>query len=76
MPITGLVAALLDPRAQGRHDAGAVRHLVGWRSRPHQERDLAGLPEPLRARLPAHARRSSDPDKRGRAERWSVPGRG
>ncbi|MFH8253968.1 hypothetical protein [Streptomyces roseolus] len=76
VPITGLVAALLDPRARGRHDAGAVRHLVGRRSRPHQERDLAGLPEPLRARLPAHARGSSDPDKRGRAERWLVPGRG
>lgn len=70
VPIADLVAALLDAGARERHDAGAVRHLAGWKSRPHQERDVAALPEPLRERLLAHARRSEDADKRGRAERW------
>ncbi|WP_420037728.1 hypothetical protein ACN2WE_40675 [Streptomyces sp. cg28] len=70
VPIADLLAALADPRAEERHDAGAVRHLVGWKTRPHQKRDVARLPEPLRARLLAHARRSADSDKHGRAERW------
>ncbi|WP_371476643.1 hypothetical protein [Kitasatospora sp. NBC_00315] len=68
--IADLLAGLADPRAEERHDAGAVRHLVGWKTRPSQKRDVAGLPEALRARLLAHARRSGDPDKQGRAERW------
>ncbi|MEW1551822.1 hypothetical protein [Streptomyces tsukubensis] len=75
VPITDLLAALTDPRAEERHDAGAVRHLVGWRTRPHQKQDIAGLPEPLRARLLAHARRSGDSDKQGRAEQWLAPPR-
>ncbi|MEU9133761.1 hypothetical protein AB0D08_37700 [Kitasatospora sp. NPDC048540] len=70
VPIADLLAALADPRAEERHDAGAVRHLVGWKTRPRQKRDVAGLPEPLRARLLAHARRSGDSDKQSRAERW------
>ncbi|MET8102963.1 hypothetical protein ABZV29_42185 [Streptomyces sp. NPDC005236] len=73
VPIADLLAALADLRAEERHDAGAVRHLVGWKTRPRQKRDLAGLPEPLRARLLAHARRSGDSDKQGRAERWLAP---
>ncbi|MFE9796562.1 hypothetical protein ACFYRL_33070 [Streptomyces goshikiensis] len=75
VPIAGLLAGLADPRAEERHDAGAVRHLVGWRTRPDQKRDVAGLPEPLRARLLAHARRSGDSDKQSRAERWLAPSR-
>ncbi|MFB8085752.1 hypothetical protein [Streptomyces sp. NPDC055992] len=71
--IADLLAALADPRAEERHDSGAVRHLVGWKTRPDQKRDVAGLPEPLRARLLALARRSGDTDKRGRAERWLAP---
>lgn len=70
VPIDDLLAALASPRAEERHDAGAVRHLMGWKTRPRQKRDVAGLPEPLRARLLAHARRSGDSDKQGRAERW------
>ncbi|MGW2522329.1 hypothetical protein ACWC09_36045 [Streptomyces sp. NPDC001617] len=73
VPIAGLLAALADPRAEDRHDAGAVRHLVGWKTRPRQKRDVAELPEALRARLLAHARRSGDSDKQGRAERWLAP---
>ncbi|MFD7978715.1 hypothetical protein [Streptomyces sp. NPDC059071] len=73
VPIADLLAALADPRAKERHDAGAVRHLVGWKTRPRQKRDVAGLPEPLRARLLAHARRSGDSDKQARAERWLAP---
>ncbi|QNS02171.1 hypothetical protein [Streptomyces xanthii] len=73
VPIADLLAALTDPRAEERHDAGAVRHLVSWKTRPHQKRDVAGLPEPLRARLLANARRSGDSDKQGRAERWLAP---
>ncbi|WP_043476721.1 hypothetical protein [Kitasatospora sp. MBT66] len=75
VPIAELLAGLADPRAEERHEAGAVRHLVGWKTRPHQKRDVAGLPEPLRARLLAHARRSGDSDKQGRAERWLAPPR-
>jgi hypothetical protein len=73
VPIADLLAGLADPRAEERHDAGAVRHLVGWKTRPRQKRDVAALPEPLRARLLAHARRSGDSDKQGRAERWLAP---
>ncbi|MFI8423766.1 hypothetical protein [Streptomyces sp. NPDC085479] len=75
VPIADLLAALADPRAGERHDAGAVRHLVGWKTRPRQKRDVARLPEPLRARLLAHACRSGDPDKQGRAERWLATSR-
>lgn len=73
VPIADLLAALADPRAEERHDAGGVRHLVGWKTRPHQKQDVAGLPEPLRERLLAHARRSEDSDKQSRAERWLAP---
>ncbi|WP_030317862.1 hypothetical protein [Streptomyces flavochromogenes] len=75
VPIADLLAGLADPRAEDRHEAGAVRHLVGWKTRPHQKRDVADLPEPLRARLLAHARRSGDSDKQRRAERWLAPPR-
>ncbi|MFJ3882943.1 hypothetical protein ACIPW5_36520 [Streptomyces sp. NPDC090077] len=75
MPIAELLAALADPRAEERHDAGAVRHLVGWKTRPRQKRDVARLPEPLRVRLLAHARRCGDSDKHVRAERWLGPPR-
>ncbi|PBC70905.1 hypothetical protein BX265_5465 [Streptomyces sp. TLI_235] len=75
VPVADLLAGLADPRADDRHDAGAVRHLVGWKTRPHQQQDVAALPEPLRARLLAHARRSGDSDKRGRAERRLGPRR-
>lgn len=75
VPIADLLAGLADPRAEERHDAGAVRHLAGWKTRPHQKRDVAGLPEPLRARLLAHARRSGDSDKQARAEQWLAPPR-
>ncbi|MFE9404915.1 hypothetical protein ACFYNY_24725 [Streptomyces sp. NPDC006530] len=73
VPMADLVAALADPQAEERHDAGAVRHLTGWKTRPRQKRDVARLPEPLRARLLAHARRSGDPSHQGRAERWFAP---
>ncbi|MFF6787452.1 hypothetical protein ACFY9C_00025 [Streptomyces filamentosus] len=75
VPIADLLAALADPRAEERHDAGAVRHLVGWKTRPRQKRDVARLPDPLRARLLAHACRSGDSDKQGRAERWLATSR-
>ncbi|MFF2777408.1 hypothetical protein ACFVU3_21155 [Streptomyces sp. NPDC058052] len=75
VPLADLLAALDDPRADERHDAGAVRHLVGWKTRPRQKRDVAGLPEALRERLLAHARRSPDADKQRRAERWLAPPR-
>ncbi|MFF3089513.1 hypothetical protein ACFVRB_31415 [Streptomyces nojiriensis] len=71
--ISDLLAGLADSRAGERHDAGAVRHLVGRKTRPRQKRDVARLPEPLRARLLAHARRSGDSDKQARAERWLAP---
>ncbi|MER7541228.1 hypothetical protein ABTX77_41810 [Streptomyces sp. NPDC097704] len=70
VPIADLLAALADPRAEERHDAGAVRHLVGRKTRPRQKQDIAAVPEPLRVRLLAHARSSGDSDKQRRAERW------
>ncbi|KUJ42305.1 hypothetical protein ADL25_15425 [Streptomyces sp. NRRL F-5122] len=75
VPTADLLTGLVDPRAGDRHDAGAVRHLVGWKTRPRQKRDVAGLPEALRARLLAHARSSGDSDKQARAERWLAPRR-
>ncbi|MEW1549903.1 hypothetical protein [Streptomyces tsukubensis] len=75
VPIADLLTALADPRVEERHDAGAVRHLVGWKTRPRQKQDVAGLPEPLRARLLAHARRSADSGKQARAEQWLAPPR-
>ncbi|MEV6598508.1 hypothetical protein AB0M36_16770 [Actinoplanes sp. NPDC051346] len=53
-----------------RIDAGAVRHLCGWKSRPHQARDIGRLPIELRERLLAAAHESGDDDKRHRAQRW------
>ncbi|MFJ9547522.1 hypothetical protein [Streptomyces erythrochromogenes] len=76
VPLADLLDALADPRAGDRHDAGAVRHLVGWKTRPRQKRDVARLPEALRVRLLAHARRSGDSGKQARAERWLAPRQG
>ncbi|MFK0214338.1 hypothetical protein [Streptomyces sp. NPDC090298] len=73
VPIADLLAALTDPRAGDRHDAGAVRHLAGGKTRPDQKRDIARVPEPLRARLLARTRRCADPDEQRRAERWLAP---
>ncbi|MFF3392672.1 hypothetical protein ACFYW1_17315 [Streptomyces sp. NPDC002669] len=70
VPMAEIIAGLQDPRADARHDAGAVRHLVGWKSRPEQKRDVDALPAPLRARLLQGALASGDPDKQARAERW------
>ncbi|MGW3820154.1 hypothetical protein [Streptomyces sp. NPDC005046] len=73
IPIAAIIAALQDPRADARHDAGAVRHLVGWKSRRKQKRDIAALPEPLRLRLLQQARASSDKIPQHRSERWLAP---
>jgi hypothetical protein len=70
MPIADIVAALESPDADARHDAGAVRHLSGWKSRKRQARDIARVPAELRVRLLAAAVSSGDDDKRARAERW------
>ncbi|MFJ9350988.1 hypothetical protein [Streptomyces sp. NPDC101237] len=75
VPVADILAALADPRAEETHDAGALRHLLGWKTRPRQKRDVAGLPEPLRARLLALARRSGDSDKQRRAEQRLAPPR-
>ncbi|MER7824167.1 hypothetical protein ABTX85_16555 [Streptomyces sp. NPDC096097] len=75
VPMADLIAALADARAGARHDDGAVRHLVGHKTRPRQKRDVARLPDQLRARLLTHARGSWDSDKRARAERRLAPPR-
>ncbi|MEV4313109.1 hypothetical protein [Actinocrispum sp. NPDC049592] len=51
VPIAEIIAGLQAPHADGRHTKGAVRHLRGWRTRRKQKRDLAALPEELKARL-------------------------
>ncbi|MBT2445499.1 hypothetical protein J7E93_36565 [Streptomyces sp. ISL-36] len=72
VPIEEIVAALEDPTADRRHDAGAVRHLVGWKTRRQQKRDVAALPAPLRARLVHAARASADATIGKRAEHWPT----
>jgi hypothetical protein len=67
IPIQDIVDALQCGRATGAHLAGAVRHLVGWKSRPKQKADLERLPESLRQALLDQAEQSGDEDKRGRA---------
>lgn len=70
VPIAEIIAALLDPRADGRHDAGAVRHLVGWKSRDKQKQDIATIPLNLKVRLMGNALAGADSDKLSRAEHW------
>jgi hypothetical protein len=50
-PITEIVTALEDPRANARHDAGAARILLVDNSRIKQRLDVARLPGPLRVRI-------------------------
>lgn len=74
IPISYLIEALQSFPTDNRIDAGAVRHLCGWKSRPNQARDIGRLPNELRERLLAAAQASGDDDKRHRAERWlSLP---
>ena len=79
VPISEIIASLLDPRADRRHDAGAVRHLAGWKSRDKQKQDIDAIPTPLKARLLEQAMTSGDRDKQTRAQRWlsepSTPNR-
>ncbi|MFJ5643631.1 hypothetical protein [Streptomyces sp. NPDC093223] len=75
VPITAIVASLQDLRADSHHYAGAVRHLVGWKCRRKQKKDIAAVPEPVRIRLLQEARASGDHDKQARAERWLAPTR-
>lgn len=50
-PITEIIAALQDPRADERHDAAAARLLLAGHSRIKQRLDVARLPGPLRVRI-------------------------
>jgi hypothetical protein len=54
--------------------AGAVRHLCAWKSRTHLRRDIARLPDDVRARLLAVARESDDDTTRRRAEQHLAAG--
>ncbi|MFJ5992952.1 hypothetical protein [Lentzea sp. NPDC092896] len=51
MPIAEVIAALDDPRATERHDAGAAHVLLCGKSRIRQRMDVAALPGPLRIRV-------------------------
>ncbi len=51
VPITEIIAALQDPRADERHDAGAARVLLVGKHRIRQRLDVARLPGPLRTRV-------------------------
>jgi len=70
VPIGEIITSLQDPRADTRHDAGAVRHLVGWKSRDKQKQDIDALPAQLRTRLLSQTLASGDADKQSRAQRW------
>ncbi|MER5384246.1 hypothetical protein ABT040_28895 [Streptomyces sp. NPDC002688] len=72
-PIAEIIAGLQDPGADSRHYAGALRHLVGWKSRRKQQRDIARLPEAVRLRLLNQAHDSTDRIPLRRAERWLAP---
>ncbi|WP_086819976.1 hypothetical protein [Allokutzneria sp. NRRL B-24872] len=72
VPIAEITVALRDPRARPEHDAGAVRHLVGWKSRSKHKRDVDSLPEPLKERLLRQAERSDDPTTLRRARRMLL----
>ncbi|MBU2664657.1 hypothetical protein KOI35_14230 [Actinoplanes bogorensis] len=50
-PIARIVETLLTHPDDDAIAAGAIRHLRHWKSRPHLKRDLATIPEALRARL-------------------------
>ncbi|MCB5164564.1 hypothetical protein LG634_06915 [Streptomyces bambusae] len=72
VPLAEIAAALGHPTAGPRHDAGAVRHLAGWNTRPCQKQDVAALPAPLRARLIRAARTSADPTLARRTKHWPA----
>lgn len=73
VPITDIITALQDPQADERHDAGALRHLLGWKSRNKQTRDIDTIPVSLRTRLLHQARTSDDTTIQQRAERLLQP---
>lgn len=73
--VPALLAGRADPQGEERHDAGASRHLVGWTTRPRQKHDVADLPEPVRARLSAHARRCGDATEQSHAKSGWRPHR-
>ncbi len=53
VPVAQIAAALEDPRADGRHFAGAARHLLGGNVR--ERVDVARLPKPVRVKVGAAA---------------------
>jgi len=73
VPITEIIAALQDPQADERHDGGALRHLLGWKSRNKQARDINTIPTSLRTRLLHQARTSDDTTIQRRAEQLLAP---
>ena len=73
VPIAVIITALQDPQVGERHDAGAVRHLLGWKSRNKQKRDINTIPTSLRVRLLHQARTSDDATIRRRAEQILAP---
>ncbi|MGW7416647.1 hypothetical protein [Streptomyces sp. NPDC054863] len=86
VPITDLLTGLTDPRAGDRHDAGAVRHLVGWKTRPRQKtghrrptrtaaRPTAGTRPPLGRLRQAGPRRTGVGTPRGVSLSSSPPAR-
>ncbi|MGN9811476.1 hypothetical protein ACTMSW_19230 [Micromonospora sp. BQ11] len=50
-PIAHLIRAMQTYPTEAHIDAGAVRHLCGWKARTHQARDIAKVPAELRMRL-------------------------
>lgn len=64
VPIAEIVAALQDPHACERHDAGAAKILLVGKSRIKQRMDVARLPGPIRIRIreAAKARGYAVPD--------------
>jgi hypothetical protein len=68
LPIDRIIEALQAHPGDAAIEAGAIRHLCGWKTRAHQADDVARIPTELRHRLLEVARQSTDHDRRNRAE--------
>lgn len=67
-PASLLVEALGAQPLQGAHVEGAARYFAGWTFNHHKGEEAREIPLELKRRLLEHSLRSSDADKRQRAE--------
>lgn len=68
-----LLAAVSGEALNEDETEGAARLFAGWDFNHSRPQDNALLPADLKHRLLEHSRKSTDKDKRGRAEHWLAP---